>query len=69
MKFTHKGWYWFCPIYIREGSDEFLVAERHALFAPLFWLASKLDEARIFVTSLLVKDYEPEFMFKVTGEL
>lgn len=67
--FTHKGWYWFCPIYLAQEHGEFIVEARWAVLEPVFSLCSVLDQMRIFLTSMFDPDYEPTFMFRITGEL
>lgn len=67
-EFPYKGWYWFCPIYLTEpNATEPTVVTRWWVMEPLFYLATWCDSARIFVTSMLVMDYDPHFMFRVTG--
>lgn len=69
MKFTHKGWFWFCPVYLNAGDGEPFVEPRHWSMQPAFWLALRLEIARIFLTTMIDPDYEASFMFLVTGEL
>jgi len=69
QKFTHKGWFWFVPVYLNMDDGEMLVAARWSILDPLFWVADLLEAARIYITSALNPDYEPTFMFRVTGEL
>jgi len=68
-EYTHKGWFWFCPVFLSFDGDEADVEARHALLEPVFSLCELLEEARIYLSSLFIEDYEPSFMFKVTGEL
>lgn len=63
VRWSHEGWYWFCPILWSD--DQEVVAEKHWTLYPLFKLACWCDQARIFVTTLFVEDYEPAFMFKL----
>lgn len=67
--FTHKGWYWFCPIYISPDDPECPVAARSEWFEFLFDFCGMLDAARIWLTTYMNPDYEPTFMFKVTGKI
>ncbi|MEP7043324.1 MAG: hypothetical protein ABI843_09685 [Dokdonella sp.] len=68
-KLTHKGWFWFCPIYLSPAEPDAPVEARRAWLEPLFSLCMGLEAARIFATSIIVPDYEPTFMFRVTGEV
>lgn len=67
--FTHKGWFWFCPIFIAPNEPDCPVEARAAWLEPLFTVCGWFEQVRIFVTSALVPGYEPTFMFKVTGEI
>lgn len=68
--FTHKGWLWFCPVYLNANQHEDgRVEPRHWSLYVFFMLAFVLEFVRIFISSCLIRDYEPEFMFLVTGEL
>lgn len=68
---THKGWFWFCPVYVAfdPADDGMSMEQRSGWFAPAFWLCLQLEQARIFLTSILAPDYEPSFGLIVTGEL
>jgi len=67
---THKGWFWLCPVYLSlADSDGVAVEARRAWLEPLFTVCELLEAARIFLSSVFIRDYEPTFMFKVTGEL
>lgn len=63
IRWSHKGWYWFCPILWSD--DQETAAPLYWSLYPLFKLSCWFDQARIFLTSMLVKDYEPTFMFKL----
>lgn len=65
---THKGWFWFVPIYLSPDHPDCPVATRQEWMEPLFTFCTWLESARIFLTSIIVQDYEPTFMFMTTGE-
>lgn len=69
--FTHKGWFWFCPIYMTDPETTFpmSVETRSEWMEPLFTVAEYFERARIWLTAQIVDDYEPTFMFKVTGRI
>lgn len=69
MRYTHKGWFWFCPIYLSPEEPGFPVEARREWLEPLFAVCEWLEQARIALTSLLAPGYEPTFMFHITGEL
>lgn len=67
---THKGWFWFCPIYLSDPADAdcLCVEARREWLEPLCSVAEWFERTRIFVSSIVIRDFEPSFMFKVTGE-
>lgn len=67
--YTHKGWFWFCPVYLAFEQEGFAMDSRSIWFDPLFSLSNVIEQLRIFVTSWLDPEYEPMFMVRVTGEL
>lgn len=70
FKPTHKGWFWFCPVYLSfDDPCGCAVEARHEWLEPLFDLADMFERARIWLTGAFDPDYEPAFMFKVTGEI
>lgn len=68
-KFTHRGWFWFCPIYFATDSEGLVVEARRPWMEPLFSLALSFEAARIWLCTLLSPDYGPAFWFVETGEL
>lgn len=70
QRFTHKGWFMLCPIKIAKP-----YSEAPCLAPRWWWLELWLDanellqQAQIWMLSAINPDYEPRFMFKVTGEL
>ena len=67
--FTHKGWFWLCPIYLAPEMPACPVDARHELLQPIFSLCEYFEAARIWLTTLVNPNYAPMFMFCVTGEL
>lgn len=66
MTHTHEGWFWFCPILATLNSrDEIEVEARWAILEPVFSLCELLEVARIALSSLVIPDYEPSFMFRL----
>lgn len=69
MKFTHKGWFGICPVYMTDpktGCPD--VAARHKYLEPLFTLSEVVYDGIIYVKSYFNDVYEPEWPFTVTGE-
>jgi len=70
MQFTHKGWMLFCPIKLANvDSDGPTIAARWAVLEPLLTVAEWVQSLVIGLCSLTNPDYEPQWYFKVTGEL
>jgi hypothetical protein len=66
---THKGWFWFCPVYLNLESDPMDVEARANWLEPLFSLAEMCESARLYIGRAVNPDYPMAFMFKVTGEV
>lgn len=68
--YTHKGWFGLCPVYMRDTYEECVVlAPRHELFVPLFWVSQMRQAAAIGLCSLIVPGYVPRWKIRVTGEM
>lgn len=66
VQFTHRGWFWFCPIYWAEGgADGCVVDVRSPWQEPLFYLCEGLEALRISLSCMLWADYEPSHSFWV----
>lgn len=68
VKLTHKGWFWFCPIYLSVDGDSAAVEARREWLEPLFSICEVLEYGRIWLSTAIWPDCEPSFMFRVTGE-
>lgn len=68
--YTHKGWFWFCPVYLAFEQEGCAVEARSAWLRPVFTLCNWIEKKvrRLFI-GWPDPDYEPSFMFRVTGEL
>lgn len=68
--FKHVGWFAFCPVYLSDADAAApCVVERNGVPAWLFDAAQIFQSVSAFVISLFDAEYEPAFMFTVTGEL
>ncbi len=66
ITFTHKGWFWFCPIYWAEdGADGCVVDVRQPWQEMLFYVCEGLEALRISLSCMIWADYEPSFSFRV----
>lgn len=68
-KFTHKGWWWFCPVYLNADAKEPTVVPRHWSLDLPYELAGALEATRIFLSCLFIPRYEPSFMILITGKI
>ena len=67
---THKGWFWFCPVYMDlRDKEEIVIEARAAWLEPLFCIAEYLETARLLIGTAVNPDYPEVFMFKVTGKI
>lgn len=70
MKFTHYGWFAFCPVRIGGlDTDAPMIDPRWPWLAPVFWLAEATQQITIAIASAMWADYEPVFAIKITGEI
>lgn len=68
--FTHKGWFMLCPIKIAEPYSEMpCLAPRWWWLELWFSFNEGFQHALITFLSLVNPNYEPQFMFRITGEL
>lgn len=69
-EFTHYGWLLMCPIYYKQvGDDGALVAARRWWIEPWFYVNHLLSAFMIWLLSRFNENYEPSFMFLITGEI
>ena len=67
---THKGWFWFCPVYMDLRDDQGIAVEARANWLePLFSLAMYFERTRLLIGTALNPDYPEAFMFRVTGKI
>lgn len=70
MKFTHKGWFGFCPVYFSNlDSVSPFVHERHWIFTPIMILNELIFGFMFFVLTSINREYIPEWPLRVTGEI
>ncbi|MFC5525240.1 hypothetical protein ACFPPA_05735 [Rhodanobacter ginsengisoli] len=69
-RFTHRGWFAFCPVYLaEEGADGMLVSERNGVPAWVMGAAEAFMGVAIFLLCAINPRYEPQWGFIVTGEI
>jgi len=69
MKYTHKGWFGFCPVYLADTfSGNPIVVPRRDWLRPLLDLAIAVQETSIGVCSLMNPHWEPMWKIRLTGK-
>jgi hypothetical protein len=70
MKYTHKGWFFLCPIYLNANDGEGMAVEaRYEWLEWWFTVNHWIFDAMVFLIELVNPEYEPMFPFRVTGEV
>ena len=70
MKYTHKGWFGFCPIFLANTfSDSPDVTSRTEWLMPVLKFNIWLQELAIAACTLMDPDWEPTWKIRLTGEL
>jgi hypothetical protein len=69
-KFTHKGWFAFCPVILANPWSECpTVAPRWPALNFLLGLAVELQKLTIGVCSLMNSEYVPGLAIRITGKI
>jgi hypothetical protein len=70
VEYTHKGWFFMCPIYLNANDGEGMAVEaRLAILEPWFDVNRYLFSLCAWLMTAIDPNYEPMFPFRVTGEL
>jgi hypothetical protein len=69
-KFTHVGWFSFCPVYIAEpyGGNPIL-RSRYVWLKPVLRLAVAMQRVAIMVCMCTNPHWQPTWRLKVSGEV
>ena len=69
-KMSHKGWFLLCPIYIDLDAGDCPGVEVRAEWLE-WWFDLNIDlfDLSVRVIQMFDQEYEPEFMFYVTGRV
>ncbi len=69
-KFTHKGWFGICPVYVQFKTPGMpLLESRHVIFEPLMAISEAWYMVKFTVLGLLCEEYEPMWPILITGEV
>lgn len=70
MKYTHYGWFGFCPVYISDPYGPCPeLTHRHEWLAWVLQLNIKLQEMAIFVCSMMDPYWTPVWKIRLSGKL
>ena len=70
MRYTHKGWFGFCPVYLANPHSQCPnVTYRHWWLKPVLHLNVVLQQAAIMMCSVMAPDWEPTWKIRLTGKL
>lgn len=68
MKYSHRGWFGFCPVYVNNpfsGSPD--VCPRKPWLMPLMHLNIAIQRMAISVCATMDPTWEPTWKIKLTG--
>jgi len=70
IKYTHKGWFGVCPMYIGNKDTECPdLLPRHWVFMPLAHLAVFIQGVAIATCAFFNPHWEPVWAIRITGKL
>jgi hypothetical protein len=70
MQYTHKGWFFLCPIYLNADDGEGMAVEaKYEWLEWWFTVQMVIFDFMVEVIMTFNPDYEPVFPFRVTGKL
>lgn len=68
--FKKYGMFGLCPVYVNlDNPDDLIMQERNWVPEWWLWFNSWLQGCMIFGLSLLIRDYEPQWWCKITGDI
>jgi hypothetical protein len=69
-KYTHRGWFGFCPIYLRDTyTNNPSITPRRAWLMPVLKASIFLQELAIGACSIANPHWEPVWKIRLTGKL
>ncbi len=69
MTYTHKGWFFLCPVYLNPDDGEGMAVEaRYSWLEWWFTINEGFFSLMVLVVTFFNPEYEPMFPFRVTGE-
>lgn len=69
MKYSHRGWFGFCPIYVNNPYGRCPdVCPRHPWLMPLMRLNIEIQRLAVSVCMLMDPEWSPVWKIKLTGK-
>ena len=69
MKYSHRGWFGFCPVYVdKPFSGSPTVCPRHPWLMPLMRLNIGIQRMAISVCAAMDPYWDPAWKIKLTGK-
>lgn len=69
MKYSHKGWFGFCPVYVdKPYSGSPSVCPRKPWLMPLIYLNIEIQRMAIAACSMMDPHWAPVWKIKLTGK-
>ena len=69
MKYSHRGWFGFCPIYVNNPHGKCPdVCPRHPWLMPLMRLNIEIQRLAVGACMMMNPDWEPVWKIKLTGK-
>jgi hypothetical protein len=66
-RFTHKGWFSFCPVYVGGSKDTPDVIARRPWLEPVLHLAIWAQGISIATCQVINPDWQPTWRIRITG--
>jgi hypothetical protein len=68
MKYSHRGWFGFCPVYVdKPWSESPTVCPRHPVLIPLMRLNVFIQRMAISACLIMNPEWTPTWKIKLTG--
>lgn len=69
MKYSHKGWFGFCPVYVDNPfSESPKVCPRYSWLMPLMYFNIEIQRLAISACQLMDPYWSPVWKIKLTGK-
>lgn len=70
MNYTHKGWFFLCPVYLNPDEGEGMAVDARRPWLDWWFSVNELIFGlTVCIMTAINPEYEPMFPFRVTGEI